>query len=74
METANDANRAFVLKTILNANKDNLLSKYDNIFIDCPPSLSLLTIMALVASDELFGSIANRVFCFRGYYAISKNY
>ena len=51
VETANDSDRAFVLKKILDSNK-NLLSKYDNIFIDCPPSLSLLTIMALVASEE----------------------
>ena len=51
VETANDAKRAFVLKEILNAEKSGLLEKYDNIFIDCPPSLSLLTIMALVASD-----------------------
>ena len=53
VETANDANRAFVLKEILNSEKKGLLKNYDNIFIDCPPSLSLLTIMALVASNEL---------------------
>ena len=35
----------FVLKEILKAEKDNSLKKYDNIFIDCPPSL-ILTIMA----------------------------
>ena len=52
VETANDSDRAFVLKQILDKEKNGLLSKYDNIFIDCPPSLSLLTIMALVASDE----------------------
>ena len=53
VETASDANRAFVLKEILKSEKKDLLKNYDNIFIDCPPSLSLLTIMALVASDEL---------------------
>ena len=53
VETANDSNRAFVLKELLSNQKDGLFDKYDNIFIDCPPSLSLLTIMALVASDEL---------------------
>ena len=53
VETANDAKRAFVLKEILSGEKKNTLQKYDNIFIDCPPSLSLLTIMSLVASDEL---------------------
>ena len=53
VETANDSKRAFVLKEILSSEKSGLLKKYDNIFIDCPPSLSLLTIMSLVASDEL---------------------
>ena len=41
VETANDSNRAFVLKEILSYEKSGLLSNYDNIFIDCPPSLSL---------------------------------
>ena len=53
VETATDSRRAFVLKEILSSEKTGLLQKYDNIFIDCPPSLSLLTIMSLVASDEL---------------------
>ena len=48
VETANDSDRAFVLKQILEKEKHGILSKYNNIFIDCPPSLSLLTIMALV--------------------------
>ena len=34
VETANDSNRAFVLKEILNLKKGGLLKKYDNIFID----------------------------------------
>ena len=38
VETANDSKRAFVLKEILNLKKDSILKKYDNIFIDCPPS------------------------------------
>ena len=32
VETANDSDRAFVLKQILDKEKNNLLSKYDNIF------------------------------------------
>ena len=36
VETANDSNRAFVLKEILDSEKNGLLEKYDNIFIDCP--------------------------------------
>ena len=62
VETANDTNRAFVLKEILNLRKDGALKKYDNIFIDCPPSLSLLTIMALVASDELLVPLQTEFF------------
>ena len=52
VETANDENRAFILKEILNNNTE-IINAYDNIFIDCPPSLSLLTIMALVSANEI---------------------
>ena len=41
VETASDSKRAFVLKEILSNEKSGVLKKYDNIFIDCPPSLSL---------------------------------
>ena len=34
VETANDSNRAFVLQEILKSEKNGLLKKYDNIFID----------------------------------------
>ena len=66
VETANDSNRAFVLKEILKAEKNDLLKKYDNIFIDCPPSLSLLTIMALVAADELLVPLQTEFFALEG--------
>ena len=66
VETANDSNRAFVLKQILDNEKNNSLLKYDNIFIDCPPSLSLLTIMALVASDEILVPLQTEFFALEG--------
>ena len=66
VETANDSNRAFVLKKIIEAEKVGLLEKYDNIFIDCPPSLSLLTVMALVASDELLVPLQTEFFALEG--------
>ena len=66
VETANDSDRAFVLKKIIDKEKKNLLSQYDNIFIDCPPSLSLLTIMALVASDELIVPLQTEFFALEG--------
>ena len=65
VETANDTNRAFALKQIFEKEK-NLLSKYDNVFIDCPPSLSLLTIMALVASEELLVPLQTEFFALEG--------
>ena len=66
VETANDSDRAFLLKKILNNENKNLLSKYNNIFIDCPPSLSLLTIMALVASEELLVPLQTEFFALEG--------
>ncbi len=42
-------NRESVLKESLNEVKD----KYDYIFIDCPPSLGLLTVNALTATDTI---------------------
>ena len=66
VETANDSDRAFVLKQILDKEKTGLISKYDNIFIDCPPSLSLLTIMALVASDEILVPLQTEFFALEG--------
>ena len=66
VETANDSNRAFVLKQILDAERNGLLEKYDNVFIDCPPSLSLLTIMALVASNELLVPLQTEFFALEG--------
>ena len=66
VETANDANRAFLLKEILNKELDGYLSKYENIFIDCPPSLSLLTVMSLVTADELLIPLQTEFFALEG--------
>ncbi len=66
VETANDSGRAFTLKKLLDANKKDILKNYDSIFIDCPPSLSLLTIMALVASNELLVPLQTEFFALEG--------
>ena len=65
LETASDNSRAFLLKKIFNNNK-NIISSYDNIFIDCPPSLSLLTIIALVSSNELLVPLQTEFFALEG--------
>ena len=65
VETANDENRAFILKEILKRNSE-LINNYDNIFIDCPPSLSLLTIMALVSANEILVPLQTEFFALEG--------
>ena len=66
VETANDANRAFLLKEILTNENDTYFNKYENIFIDCPPSLSLLTVMSLVSADELLIPLQTEFFALEG--------
>jgi chromosome partitioning protein len=66
VETANDPNRAFLLKEILKEKNTDLLNIYENIFIDCPPSLSLLTVMSLVAADHLLVPLQTEFFALEG--------
>ena len=66
VETANDANRAFLLKEILGKENESYFNRYENIFIDCPPSLSLLTVMSLVAADELLIPLQTEFFALEG--------
>ena len=65
VEIADNPNKAFLLKSILDKN-ENIFSKYDNIFIDCPPSLSLLTVMSLVVADELLVPLQTEFFALEG--------
>ena len=65
VETANDPERAFLLKKTLNENK-KIFEKYETIFIDCPPSLSLLTVMSLVVADELIVPLQTEFFALEG--------
>ena len=53
VETAGDNRRAFILKEQIMAYLNDSRRDYSYILIDCPPSLSLLTIMALVSSESL---------------------
>ena len=42
------------------------LKRYENIFIDCPPSLSLLTVMSLVSANELLIPLQTEFFALEG--------
>ena len=66
VETANDANRAFLLKEILKKGNNSLFNDYENIFIDCPPSLNLLTVMSLVSANELLIPLQTEFFALEG--------
>ena len=66
VETASNPNRAFLLKEILTIKNKDLFDKYENIFIDCPPSLSLLTVMSLVVADELLVPLQTEFFALEG--------
>jgi chromosome partitioning protein len=66
VETASDNERAFILKVKLAAYLHNSRASYDYILIDCPPSLSLLTVMALVSSNSLVVPLQTEFFALEG--------
>ena len=72
VETAGDSRRAFKLKDELSSILNDSRALYDYIIIDCPPSLSLLTIMALVASDDLVVPLQTEFFALEGLTQLMK--
>ena len=72
VETAGDSDRAFILKTKLTAYLNDSRGSYDYILIDCPPSLSLLTVMALVSSNSLLVPLQTEFFALEGLTQLMK--
>ena len=72
VETAGDNRRAFILKEQLMAYLNDSRAEYSHILIDCPPSLSLLTIMALVSSDSLIVPLQTEFFALEGLTQLMK--
>ena len=54
--------RNFVLKRLLDSVRDN----YDDILIDCPPSLELLTVNALCAADQVLVPVQCEYYALEG--------
>ena len=72
VETAGDSRRAFILKEKLMAYLNDSGESYSHILIDCPPSLSLLTIMALVTSNSLVVPLQTEFFALEGLTQLMK--
>ena len=72
VETAGDSGRVFLLKEQIMAYLNDSRGSYDYVLIDCPPSLSLLTIMALVASNSLIVPLQTEFFALEGLTQLMK--
>ena len=69
-EVAEDGKRAFFLNDVLRPLAQS--NQYDYILVDCPPSLSLLTIMALVGSDTVLVPLQSEFFALEGITQLMK--
>jgi chromosome partitioning protein len=72
VETADDSMRAFILKRELTSYLNDSRATYDYVLIDCPPSLSLLTVMALVSSHSLLVPLQTEFFALEGLTQLMK--
>ena len=66
VETASENRRAFLLKDKIASFVNSEKNDFSFIFIDCPPSLSLLTVMALVVAKSLIVPLQAEFFALEG--------
>lgn len=62
VELSSEAGREFILRDLI----EPLKKSYDYILIDCPPSLGLLTINALTASDQVYIPLQTQYLALQG--------
>ena len=62
MELINEAGREYILAEAISG----ITKNYDYVFIDCPPSLGLLTLNALTASTDIIIPLVAEVLPFKG--------
>ena len=72
VETANENRRAFLLKDKIENFIKSTKNDFSYIFIDCPPSLSLLTIMSLVVAKSLIVPLQAEFFALEGLSQLMK--
>ncbi len=70
LELAAKEGREIILKNAL----DQVRHQYDYVFIDCPPSLSLLTLNALVAADSLLIPMQCEYYALEGISMLLRTY
>ena len=66
VETATENRKAFLLKDKMESFINSSQNDFSYIFIDCPPSLSLLTIMSLVVAKSLIVPLQAEFFALEG--------
>lgn len=66
IETASENRRAFLLKDNIENFINSSKNDFSYIFIDCPPSLSLLTVMSLVVANSLIVPLQAEFFALEG--------
>ena len=66
VETASENRRAFLLKDKIENFINSEKNDFSYIFIDCPPSLSLLTVMSLVVAKSLIVPLQAEFFALEG--------
>tara|TARA_B100000029_G_scaffold427557_1_gene437009 strand:+ start:1715 stop:2515 length:801 start_codon:yes stop_codon:yes gene_type:complete len=72
VETASENRRAFLLKDKIENFLNSSKNEFDYIFIDCPPSLSLLTVMSLVVAKSLIVPLQAEFFALEGLSQLMK--
>ena len=63
IELATSNNRSQLLANVL---QNSELSKFDYVFMDCPPSLNVLTVNAFIAADSLIIPLQSEFFALEG--------
>ena len=72
VETANENRRAFLLRDKIEDFVSSSNNDFSYIFIDCPPSLNLLTVMSLVVARSLIVPLQAEFFALEGVSQLMK--